>query len=270
MRIAHIVNPFAAAEASDLAIAQPITFTTMKNAASFGKHEAEVSLWSAQFSEDLPMVPEGFSPTPDLERSILDVRTFHIPRKLPLIKDILDRLYHHSDARCLVYTNVDIALQPYFYGLVARFFQQGYDAFVINRRTIPGNYKTVAEIPLMLAEVGERHPGWDCFAFERSLYPEFKLGAACIGSGWIGRVMITNMACLAKNFNVFADLHLTFHIGNEKVWRSGAFDDYTEHNKNECCKILLAFEKKYGPFDRKQLPGRFLNQLETTATGTRK
>jgi hypothetical protein len=70
------------------------------------------------------------------------------------------------------------------------------------------------------------------------------------------------MACFAKRFTVFEDLHLTFHIGNEKAWQDPRWDDYLEHNKNECRRILVDFDQKHGPFDRSQLPGRFFLQLE--------
>lgn len=262
MRIAHIVNPFAAGTDSDLVIAQPITFATMRAAASFRKEDIEVSLLAAQYPEDRASVPEGFLPTPDLDRSVLDVRGFRIPRKLPLIRDILDRLFHGSEARLLIYTNVDIALQPYFYAAAAALFQKGCDAFVINRRTIPASYKTLEKIPLMMAEAGEAHPGWDCFAFDRSLYPDFDLGTACIGSGWIGRVMIANMAALAKKFAVFSDWHATFHIGNDKIWKASEFDDYIDHNRDECRRILTHFDEKKGPFDRNGFPGKFFLKLE--------
>lgn len=156
---------------------------------------------------------------------------------------------------------MDIALQPYFYQAVAAIIAKGYDAFIINRRTIPGGYKIVDEIPLMYAELGEKHPGWDCFIFHRALYHRFKLGTACIGSGWIGRVLITNMSCFASKFIIFEDLHLTFHIGNEKSWQVSQYDDYLEHNKNECRKVLTEFDQQYGPFDRQELPGRFFSRL---------
>ena len=113
----------------------------------------------------------------------------------------------------------------------------------------------------MYAEIGEKHQGWDCFVFHQSLYPRFRLGTACIGSGWIGRVMITNLAALAKKFEIFSELHATFHIGNEKAWQAPQWDDYREHNKNECRTILTEFDQKYGPFDRKGLPGRFFSRL---------
>jgi len=74
--------------------------------------------------------------------------------------------------------------------------------------------------------------------------------------------MITNLAALAKRFKVFKDLQMTFHIGDERVWDSDDFSDYAGHNKEECRKTLMEFDKKYGPFDRKGLPGRFLTKFE--------
>ncbi|MCP5054021.1 MAG: hypothetical protein GY940_43030, partial [bacterium] len=181
--LAHIVNPVKVSETSDLYIAQPITFETMKIAREACSHEINVKQFTCQYPEDRCLVPEGFTATPDLERSVLAVGEFKNPRKLPLIKDILDRLYDNTDALYLIYTNVDIGLQPYFYPAVSAIIQQGYDAFVINRRTIPTNYKSLEEIPAMYTEIGEFHKGWDCFIFERSLYPRFQLGTACIGAG---------------------------------------------------------------------------------------
>jgi hypothetical protein len=66
---------------------------------------------------------------------------------------------------------------------------EGYDAFVINRRDIPGIYSSVTDIPLMYAEIGTPHKGYDCFVFKRELHPKFKLGAVHVGSAGIGRCL---------------------------------------------------------------------------------
>ena len=89
-----------------------------------------------------------------------------------------------------------------------------------------------------------------------------QLGNACIRTGWIGRMMIANLAALAKRFKVFKDLHITFHIGNERVWKTDEFSDYAVHNKEECRKTLLEFDGKYGPFDRKGFLVRSLTRFE--------
>jgi hypothetical protein len=265
LSLSHVINPAAVDRSSDLFTAQPITFETMRIAREFSQNQVAVNLYAVQFQNEprIPL-PEGFLKLPDLQRSVADMKAFKQKRKLPLIKDILDSLFETANADYLIYSNADIALQPYFYLLAARLAGQGYDAFVINRRTIPGHYAQVAEIPLMYAESGEKHQGWDCFIIQRSLYPRFRVGTACIGSGWIGRVMITNMAALAKKFAVFGGMHATFHIGNRQAWKAVQFDDYREHNKSECRAILEEFDREFGPFDRSKLPGRFFAQLQKT------
>ena len=262
LEIAHIINPVRVDRSSDLRAAQPVTFESMRTAREFAAQQTKVTHFTAQFPEDRSVIPPDFTPTPDLERSVLDIESFRVARKLPLMKDILDRLYRETTAEYLIYTNVDIALQPYFYRSVSKLAEQGFDAFVINRRTIPDTYRRLGDMPCMYSEVGKKHPGWDCFVFKRDLYPEFNLGTACIGSGWIGRVMITNMACFSGKFDVFKEMHVTFHIGEEMVWKSRQFFEYLEHNKNECKKILVDFDEKYGPFNRETLPGRFFRLLE--------
>ncbi|NES71726.1 MAG: hypothetical protein F6K24_44265 [Okeania sp. SIO2D1] len=213
----------------------------MKNAQAQAQGKVNVTLYSAQYSEDESIVPDGFVKTPNLETSVLDVGKFAVPRKLPLIKDILDRLYEASpNVDYLIYTNVDIALQPYFYTDVAKFIEQGYDSFVINRRTISDSYKSVADIPLIYAEKGQPHPGHDCFVFKRSLYPKLNLGLVCIGTIWIGKCIYINCLLNSDKFAQFKDLYLTFHVGKDGSWRRNRekFKDYTLHNSQEMIKIM--------------------------------
>jgi len=262
IKIAHIIHPVIVPPTTDLMIAQPITFETMHMAREFAGNRVDVELYAVQyFDEERIPLPGSFIRTRDLTRSVGDVANFRKKRKLALIKDILDILYESNSADYLIYTNADIALQPFFYLAIAEIILQEHEAFIINRKTIPGHYKNAEDIPLMYAEVGESHPGWDCFIFKRDLYPRFMLGQACIGTDWIGRMMIANMAPLAKRFRVFKDLQMTFHIGDERTWGSDDFSDYAAHNKEECRKTLLEFDKKYGPFDCKGLPGRFLSKF---------
>lgn len=114
-KFAHIIHPLIVPESSDLYKAQPVTFKTMEIARDFARDELEVEFYSAQYIEDREIVPNVFVMTPDLDRSILDFGDFKHRRRLPLLKDILDRLYAATDAEYFIYTGVDIALQPYFY-----------------------------------------------------------------------------------------------------------------------------------------------------------
>ncbi|NES69171.1 MAG: hypothetical protein F6K24_30060 [Okeania sp. SIO2D1] len=119
LKLAHIVNPVIVTDSSDLFVAQPITFATMKTAQNYAQSQGiEVKLYSAQFPEYYAIIPPFFIRTPDLDRSTLDIKNFKIKRKLPLIGDILDRLYKLSEADYFIYINVDIAVLPNFYSLL--------------------------------------------------------------------------------------------------------------------------------------------------------
>jgi hypothetical protein len=250
--IAHIINLFTVKPTSDLFIAQPITLESMKVAQAFAHGQVEVTLFSAQYPEDRSIVPNGFQLTGDLDRSVLEVGTFRLKRKLPFLVDALDRLYEASGAEYFIYTNNDIALMPHFYVTVNQFIEEGYDAFVINRRTISAKYQSPAQLPLMYAEVGEPHEGHDCFVFRREVYPQYKLGAICIGATWIGRALLWNLICHAKNFKEFTEEHLTFHVGpgNDRMLGAEEYADYRAHNKREAAKIMVELERQCGPFGK--------------------
>lgn len=262
-RIAHIVNPVCVNDSSDLFTAQPITFETMRIAQRFARGLVDVSFFSTQFPEDDSVIPIDFVRTPDLERSVLDTGDFQRPRKLPLLKDILDRAYQASDAEYIIYTNVDISPLPHFYLAIDQFIESGIDAFVINRRTISSQFQEIKHIPLMYAQIGQPHRGWDCFIFRREVYPHFKLGSVCVGATRVGLALLSNLVAHAERFREFKDEHLTFHIGDERNWLNRAYADYDRHNTQQLLNILNALEDELGAFHRDSIPGSFLYKMRT-------
>lgn len=257
-RIAHIVNPVFVPEDSRLYLAQQVTFESMALARSFTQDQVRVDFFSAQYFEDHQIIPVDFQRTPDLERSVLDLGKFKKSRKLPLLRDILDRLYQGSEADYYVYTNVDIGLMPGFYLALDQFIESGYDAFTINRRTISDHYTKATQLPLMYADLGETHRGWDCFVFQRDLYPKFKLGEACIGAPLIGLLLISNLVAYSRKFRQYLDEHLTFHLGNDRSWHDSPFADYAHYNQEEILRLLREIEHEIGGFERGTPPGRYL------------
>lgn len=225
--------------------------------------QAAVNLLAVGYEEDKPVMPEGFQVLPPLARSVLNVGTFQKQRKLPLLMDILDRGFVGCEADILIYTNVDIALQPDFYLSVQEFIEQGFDAFVINRRTIPGTYTSAAQLAQMWAEAGESHRGWDCFIFPRALVPQFKLGTVCVGQPRVGLALLANLVAYGRSFFEFKEAHLTFHIGDERRLKNPAFADYRDHNTRELMKSLSVLEMEQGPFARRSIPGSFLWRMRT-------
>lgn len=248
LNIAHIINPVNVNEGSDLYKAQPITFETMDIAARYAENTGKninVRQYAAFFAEDKDMVPSHLRKTPLLDRSIPDLGPFELFRKLPVLKDILDRLYHEAaDADYLIYTNADIGLVPHFYESVAVIIRSGYDALVINRRTIPAAPNGVGNIPLMWAQAGETHIGHDCFIFKRDAYPCFQLGNVGIGIRLVGRVLLWNLVAQATRFKEFKDLHLTFHLGQDKPWKNSRLKDYDRHNHDEAVAVLQTLDRE--------------------------
>lgn len=184
-------------------------------------------------------------------------------RRLPLIRDILERLYHQTDSGYLIYTNVDIGLKPDFYIQIHQLIQEGFDALIINRRTIPKHYHRIEQLPEMYKESGKRHPGQDCFVFKREAFPHFILNWTCIGSLAIGKVMAMNMMAHAARFKVFTDLHISFHIGEDRVWAKEEMHDYRQHNITQALKIYDEYLEKGKKFPHpliKKMLSRFRPQ----------
>jgi hypothetical protein len=246
----HVIHPGIVGPASDLFAAQPITFATMEIAREFAGAAVAVQVRAVLFrdEQEIPL-PAAFVRLPRLERSIADLKPFRRKRKLALIRDILDAGIEDSDADFVIYTNVDIALQPHFYLAAAAIIRQGHDAFVINRRTIPGTYSALADIPLMYAEIGDSHNGYDCFVFRREAAARFKLGRVHVGSAGIGRALLANQVATGGAFREFRDAHLTFHIGDACAWRNEELTDYLRENWNEYLAVFREIEAGRGEFD---------------------
>jgi hypothetical protein len=214
LRIAHLVNTFIPKADSEFVHVQPITLASMAAAKAASAPDLEITLLSCSLAEELVPLPAGFQRTEPLARTVADVVSVPAP-PLPLIADLLQRLHESSDAEWLIYTNLDIGLQPHFYDAVAAEIGAGHDALIINRRRIPAHYRDVEALPQMYAEAGKAHPGFDCFVFHRDLFPRFSLGLVCIGIPFIEIITAQNLFCHARNFKLLDKAHLTFHIGEE-------------------------------------------------------
>jgi hypothetical protein len=167
---------------------------------------------------------------------------------LPLIKDILDRLFGATDAEYCIYTNVDISLMPQFYSAIAAYVELGYDAFSITKRTIPVAAASHGKIPLMQAAVGSRHEGYDCFVFRRDVYPKYRLGDACIGIPGVGYLLLWNVLLHGRQCSIFNNTHLTFHVGEDDLqWATPRAEDYRQHNLREMRRFVEWLKAEHGP-----------------------
>jgi len=235
MRIPHIINPYRTEAGSDAGRIQQVTLRSLTDAVSFSGNDG-VTLLAAVFEEDAPAVPGGFTIAPFLNRSVLDIGTFSHPRPYPLIADILQRAYSMSDAEFVIYTNMDIIVQPYFYEAVRQLLRDGADALVINRRRIADLGQTADDLPLILAETGRSHPGFDCFVMHRSLIPKLRLDGICVGIPFVEASLLYNLLAHAADCRILPDLHLTTHLGLDVMpARDG---EYHRHNQRHFSQII--------------------------------
>jgi len=235
---AHIINLIAPADNVELYKAQQITAASVLAAKKYSGGTCDVELLSAQFPNAINSVPSGFRATSALENCSADVALLQTKKRFPLLREILSRLNESGDATHFIYTNLDIALMPFFYQAVSGYIREGHDAIVINRRRIPGRLlDSGADLEKMYAEAGETHTGYDCFVFSRRLLQKFILKDVYIGTPPSGNDLFHNLFVFADNPVLLTQKHLTFHLGMDlvKPWGDSVLN---RHNEREHRKIL--------------------------------
>lgn len=262
IKIGHIINPITADPESRSYFIQQVTLTSIEHAKQstilYPYNEIEVDIYTAQFPEDHGMVPRNFIMTRDLSTSILDYYEIANGRKLPLIAEILNRLFEASSSDYFIYSNIDIALMPTFYLNVCQQIRSGYDAFTINRRTIGNHYSNLDQLKEMYKDFGDPHRGWDCFVFRREYYPRYRFGNICVGAPHFGLVFLANLMAFASNFKFFPNEHWTFHLGNDRKWGSKVNRVYAKHNRLEALRLLRELNEISGGFPTKTPASRYL------------
>ncbi len=262
MKLAHIINVTEINEskkASYLHIAQPLTLRSMVIAKKMAKNVIDVDLLAVKHKSEKVSVPVEFEWAPDIDKyawEYLDALKDEASHKpLPRLKDIVSSLYSSSDAEYFIYTNLDIGLYPHFYIKVKSMIAKGYDAFCINRRSLPKEHEGLllneSKIEFIFTMEGIKHPGIDCFVFKKELVPLLNLGNVYIGYPPVGQVLKTQIEVNSKSFTWIKDERLTFHIGDDSPWKSGGI--YTKENIYQAREIYTSCFKPsiYGKIKEK-------------------
>jgi len=261
IHLAHIINPVKVNKNSDLFTAQPITFGSMISAKNYSKYKDQIVLCTTQYEEDLDSIPSEFTKLSNLDKSVLDVNASLKEKKLPLIKDILNKIYEVENCDYCLFTNVDIALMPQFYDVIFHYIQEGHDAIVVNRRRLKNSYSSPQELPLMYSDLGKSHPGFDCFVFKKELLESFILDDICVGIPFLETTLVHNIFSFAKNPLYVPDAHLTFHIGMDVL--SSRNNNFYKHNRAVFFKLIYPklkphFSIKKFPYGTLKFPNRML------------
>jgi hypothetical protein len=230
-RIAHIINPVDVSVEDEFYKIQALTFSSILAARKFSFEPNSISLGSTQFDLDTLIMPDGFSKLTSLKKSILDINPKLRGKKLPLIADIFSKFSELPDSDFYIYTNADIGLMPYFYNTIIGYLDQGHDAIVINRRRVSRKHLDKPNLNLIYSDIGNSHPGFDCFIFKKELLNQFYLGNICVGIPFVEVTLIHNIFALASNPLFVPDAHLTFHIGKEVMPKRDKY--YYHQNRTE-------------------------------------
>jgi hypothetical protein len=246
VRFTHILNPYRAQTQRARAI-QELTFETIRIATLAAAASVKVRCICVTFPDEIDIVPADFLAAGTLTRTVADVAAFQVHRRMPLVFDILDSGVALVEAPgCedfIIFSNMDIHLQPNFYLVVWDFIKAGYDVIDVHRRLIPEYEPSSHKLPLMFAEQGSHHGGMDCVVFPHAKYKLFVRNNACVGMSLVMKGMIFNCATHAKRFLVLSNAHLTFHLGNDRAWAVPLFQDYTDFNFSESMRVVATLSQ---------------------------
>ena len=254
MKIAHVLNPFKCGKdnPSYLYYAQPITFKTMRNAQLEAKNKnIDVELYAANFPEDDKIIPKYFIKLPHLKKSTKKL----FPRisgkkKLPIIQEMLNLTFKHSNADYIIFTNTDIGVQKNFYIAINDLIKKNnYTSFVINRRDIRKKENGIRlthkdehiNIIYNLIKSGRKHPGKDCFIMRRDLIKKINFNNMFTGYPPWGHTLHRKLRQISKKHEIFLDLELTFHLGNDKAWQNNG--NPLKNKNKEISRIVLGNTK---------------------------
>jgi hypothetical protein len=236
----HLINPFRAPPGSEHDIAQRMTFASIRKALEYARRRGtEVDLAATCYEEDVPAVDSSARLLPLLQRSVQDIAPMTPVRKFPLVGDLLKIAADNSGADYLIFTNIDIIPQPFFYYHVAGLLRWigGYaPAFVINRRKV-SMANDPRELPRLYAEDGQGHLGFDCFVFPRAWVSDLDLGQLCIGTHLFDGVLFALLDQRSGHrMQCFARQRLTLHMGDDGSWHT--MQQYKEHNEKEARRLI--------------------------------
>ena len=109
------------------------------------------------------------------------------------------------------------------------------DCVIVNRRTVTEDSRH--RLSFGGAQIGQSHPGLDCFIFPAKWIALFERSLSVIGAGMVMRSLLLNLACLSHSMLVLTEANLTFHFGNDRPWLSSEMKEYELHNKQEAFDV---------------------------------
>lgn len=216
MLFTHIFAPYSLAASSLAAAEVGIVYESWQLAAARAARKGmEIDFLACTFAEDQSAVPGFARASSPLRHYALDTRT---GSHLPTVGEVWEKAFAEGNGSFVVFTNVDIGLQPDFYlkvhALLSKFEKEHAMQGLTSPTTVleftrvqsvalrPG--EAIPSLDAVLAAPAGRHPGHDCFVVPRARIPEqLRTGGLVLGMPPWG-----TMYHLALE----RDEHLNFHF----------------------------------------------------------
>jgi hypothetical protein len=244
VRIRHVIPTVGRSAPADLVEAQDLTLRSIERALRCVDEGIDVEVRAVRFPDE-PVDCDWLTDCPVLRRSVLDMGDFDVPRRLPLLSDVLAGFGDSSEYDLAVFTNADIAVQPLFYELLAEIAEEGHDAFSITRRTVQPRFRG-SSLARFSVTGGTVHPGHDCFAMAPAIVDHLVPSDVSLGVRWVARTLLWQVMLNAENFRNFGDLHATFHVGDDRVWTDPRLQDYERWNEAQVVLLVAALIERHG------------------------
>lgn len=241
----HVVNPFPAPEGSEHAVASRVTWNTLRVAVDVAHQTGlrvrckAVVLPGDDSSVELPATSVAY-----LQRTVQDIAALRPRRLLPLIGDILEIGARGVDTTHIIFSNMDISVQPHFYSALRDLItdQLGMDIpFTVARINVDPELATGPMEKLYAAE-GTLGHGYDCFVIPRTMIDLIDVGACCIGAPHFDQLLLMALdVASGHRVRTLNHTRLTFHLGNDIAW--AAMMDYVEHNLDQSLAAIARMKR---------------------------
>lgn len=243
----HLLNPFPARPGTDHSIAARITWETLRAATKVAlERGVSVACRAVILPGDEAAVEPPAASVVYLNRTIQDLLPLKPKRPLPLVEDVLRAGVRDCPSTHVIFTNMDISVQPHFYTTLHDLVSGKIGVnvpFTVARINVDS---LLANQPLerLYTAHGSLGHGFDCFVIPRQLIHELDLGTCCIGAPHFDLLLYMELDVLSGHLMMsLSNERLTFHLGSNITW--AAMMDYVEHNLSESLAAIERMKHKY-------------------------
>ena len=132
---------------------------------------------------------------------------------------------------------------PHFYFSLKHYIDEGrYDFINVCRRTLSSKYDSTNRLGAMYSDIGEKHPGTDCFVFKRALIDKFEFENIVFGAYFVAFSIRLNLLAFSEKTLEIPNQHLTFHIGDDRIWSNQM--NYARYNARELDNLLAKLDSR--------------------------